>query len=362
MVRVLGWSALAALVGCGGAKDHSSASDGGYSGTDAPFTTGTTEGDADADADSDADSDADGDDDTDAPAADTLTAGAWDDNRNFSWFEGYVADMGAVPDAPSLTVEEQVDASVAFGGDRPARERLDVAILLDTTGSMKDELAWLTTEIGAVADRIAATAPDADVRWALVVYRDHGDAYVTDGSGFTADLDAFQDYVADQSAAGGGDWPEAVEEGLRDTLDLDWRTEPDVARVAFWIADAPAHEEHVPVVEGQIREARDRDIHLYPVAASGTTPSMELTMRVAAQLTGGRYLFLTDDSGVGNPHAEPTIPCYFVTLLSDAVVRMVEIELTGQYREPAPEEILRTGGDPVNGACTLDDGGIVIAF
>jgi len=44
-------------------------------------------------------------------------------------------------------------------------------------------------------------------------------------------------------------------------------------------------------------------------------------MRSAAEITGGRYLFLTDDSGVGGPHKTPEIPCYFVTKLARALVR-----------------------------------------
>lgn len=81
------------------------------------------------------------------------------------------------------------------------------------------------------------------------------------------------------------------------------------------------------------------------------------TMRSAAQLTGGRYLFLTDDSGVGGLHLEPSIPCYFVTRLDAALLRMIDIELSGVYHEPAPQEILREGGDPQDGACAL--GGVV---
>ena len=38
-------------------------------------------------------------------------------------------------------------------------------------------------------------------------------------------------------------------------------------------------------------------------------------MRQAALVTNGRYLFLTDDSGVGLSHAEPNIACYRVTSL-----------------------------------------------
>ena len=85
-------------------------------------------------------------------------------------------------------------------------------------------------------------------------------------------------------------------------------------------------------------------------------------MRAAAQLTGGRHIFLTDDSGVGNQHAEPSIPCYFVTKLDDAILRMVDVELTGAYREPAALEIMRVGGDPQNGVCTLPEGQSATVF
>jgi hypothetical protein len=59
-------------------------------------------------------------------------------------------------------------------------------------------------------------------------------------------------------------------------------------------------------------------------------------MRTAAQVTGGRYLFLTDDSGIGGAHQEPTIPCYFVTALSRAMIRMAAMELSGTNVAVAP--------------------------
>jgi hypothetical protein len=79
-------------------------------------------------------------------------------------------------------------------------------------------------------------------------------------------------------------------------------------------------------------------------------------MRAAAQLTGGRYLFLTDDSHVGFVHAEPHIPCYSVTRLDHAVVRMIETELTGRRIASEPEQILRRAGAPnVDGTCTVGE-------
>ena len=67
-------------------------------------------------------------------------------------------------------------------------------------------------------------------------------------------------------------------------------------------------------------------------------------------------LFITNDSGIGGSHLEPTIPCYLVTRLEKAVQRMIEMELTGLKIDPLPGDVLRTGGDPQNGACSLSSG------
>jgi len=109
-------------------------------------------------------------------------------------------------------------------------------------------------------------------------------------------------------------------------------------------------------MEQAIRDVGARGVHLYPVMASGADDLTELTMRAGAELTGGRLLFLTDDSGVGNTHTEPRIPCYFVTKLDKAVTRMIDIELTGTYREPDAADVVRTGGNPQSGRCTLSNG------
>jgi hypothetical protein len=36
--------------------------------------------------------------------------------------------------------------------------------------------------------------------------------------------------------------------------------------------------------------------------------------------------------------------------------------MTGVYREPDPAEIIRTGGNPMDGACQLDSGETVLVF
>ena len=294
------------------------------------------------------------------PQSAELTAGAWDDNVNYDFFLSYL-DEHAPDGAPTLTRQERDEANAAFSGERPPTVDLDVALLFDTTGSMSDELSYLTDELQHIAADITALAPDASVRYALVVYRDEGDAYVTQTFDFTDNLSTFRQELASQHA-GGGDYPEAAAEGLEELVDLGWRVRTDVAKVAFWIGDAPHHASRAEVVTEAFRDAVDGDIRLYPVAASGVNELAELTMRSGAQVTGGRYLFLTDDSGIGDSHKEPSIPCYFVTTLHDAMVRMVAMEYAGAYVEPDPSEVIRTGGDPEDNACVLEDGSEVTAL
>lgn len=290
--------------------------------------------------------------------AGTLTAGTWDDNRNFERFVDYLS-TGASP-LPFSAAEHEA-AHARYGGELDAHRRLEIALVIDTTGSMADEIAYLQTELDAIAARVNAAYPSAETRWALVVYRDEGDEYVTRVFDFR-DVDSLRSDLRAQGANGGGDYPEASHAALSDMTNLSWREGADVARLAFWVADAPHHDDKAGELTEAVRTAGQLDVHIYPVASSGVDDVTEVSMRSAAQITGGRYLFLTDDSGVGGTHLEPTIPCYFVTLLSDAMLRMVDIEMTGDYREPSPEQIIRTGGDPTDGACTLEGGEVVYIF
>lgn len=237
---------------------------------------------------------------------------------------------------------------------------LDVALVIDATGSMGDEMAYLTTELSAIAGDLATRFPGVSQRWALVFYRDEGDAFEVRSFDFRDAAAAASD-LAQQKADGGGDYEELPDLALGKASELSWRS-GNVARVAFHVADAPAHSQNLPRLLQSVNALRAKGVHVYPVAASGVDEATEAGMRTEAQLSGGRYLFLTNDSGVGGDHKEPTLPCFFVTKLNAAIGRMIQIELTGTYVEPPKEEILRTGGDPSDRRCTLADGRVVVAL
>jgi hypothetical protein len=220
--------------------------------------------------------------------------------------------------------------------------RLDLALVIDTTGSMKDELDYLKVEIDDIAAAVKRRFPNVEQRFALILYRDEGDEYVTRTFDFTGSLSEFRGKLSEQTAGGGGDYPEAMHLALEQAGQLSWR-ESDAARVLFLVGDAPPHPRFSRRTIAAVESLRQSNVKLFPVAASGVRDEAEWVMRSAAFLTLGRYLFLTDHSGVGNPHAKPQTPSYSVERLNALMVRMIASELAG--RELLPSDIIATEAD-----------------
>ena len=299
------------------------------------------------------------------PQAGQLTAGIWDDNRNFDFWKPYAIRFteNHGQDFVMFTQRELDDARNAASQQQSARTELDVQLVLDTTGSMGDELSYLQSEFDSIATQVRSKFPNVTPRWSLVVYKDHGDEYVSKGFDFTSDTNKFRQNLRAQSAGGGGDIPEAVVEGLSTGMKQQWRTQPNVAKLTFWVADAPAHPGEGQKLGNVIRDAKNKGVHIYPVASSDADDAAEYQMRSAAQMTSGRYVFLTNDSGIGSSHAEPHIPCYSVTRLDHAIVRMIQVEMTGHAVEADTREVIRTVGQPNQaGKCQLASGMLVASY
>jgi hypothetical protein len=229
---------------------------------------------------------------------------------------------------------------------------LDVALVVDTTSSMGPTLTYLQANALGIAGAISAAFPQVDARFALVVYRDVHDAYVTRAFDFTSSVDDFNMQLYGQVADGGGDTPEAVELGLGAMNQLSWRP-GSVARVAFLVGDAPPHPSSGGAYFDQIDAARRLGVRLYPVGTAGVDEPAEYYFRAGAEATLGRYLFVT--SNAPSPTIGP-LPCYQVEDLDKLVERMVAVELTGTRVAASTADVLGTVGDPMNGQCSLSDG------
>jgi hypothetical protein len=231
---------------------------------------------------------------------------------------------------------------------------LDVMFVIDATGSMSDELRYLITELRDIISAVQARNEQIRMRFGLVVYRDVGDEYVVRSFAFTDSLNEMQIQLNEQRAGGGGDYPEAMEQALEKAVNAEW-SEGNVARLLFLVADAPPHDEDLKAMLEPVRTARLKGLRIYPLAASGVADKAEFMMRHAGILTQGRYLFLTDDSGVGGSHQEPSVSCYVVTRLNQLIARVIDSELAGRRVEPNDDDIIRSVGHYEAGVCADDN-------
>ena len=201
-----------------------------------------------------------------------------------------------------------------------AQTALQVMFIVDTTGSMADELCYLQMDFSKIAEDVG----NSGVTYSACFYRDEGDDYVTRVNPFTADIAEVQRLINAETAEGGGDTPEAVAEILTETLSPDAGWSADAVKLAFLIFDAPPHDQKEAELDAAIKSAAEQGIRLIPVVASNADRETELFGRAAAICTNGTYVFLTDDSGVGGDHLEPIVGDYEVELLHDLIVRIIE--------------------------------------
>jgi hypothetical protein len=200
-----------------------------------------------------------------------------------------------------------VDLRLASARELPTVRPVDVAFILDTTGSMAEEIDAVRSTIGKVASRLGRES--FRVRLGLVEYKDRGDVFVTKVHPFSASTERFLADIAHVTAAGGGDLPESVNEGLRVGLTgLEWGQD-SVARFAFLIGDAPPHLDYPNDADYafEMKRAAHEGVQVFTVAASGMDALGQAVFRQVAEYTGGTNLFVLrggagpQSTGAGDP-------------------------------------------------------------
>lgn len=145
---------------------------------------------------------------------------------------------------------------------------IDIAIVLDTTISMKEDLREIKKQLvpKIAAFRLQPENRDKIQRIGMVFYRDYPpDKYLTKEIDFTSDPQVFQDSLNTETAAGGYDTPEAVYEGIDAGIHkLAWENDK---RILIQIGDAIPHLKPRGKVDGKTvtRDAKKKDISLYPI-------------------------------------------------------------------------------------------------
>ncbi len=205
-------------------------------------------------------------------------------------------------------------------------DTVDIAFVIDITGSMADELEYLKAEISDIISKVRYQYQNLIYRVAIVVYKDIGDDIIYKYCDFSTNIDNQISFLKKYKAGGGGDYPEAVDSALFVAVNkLSWSNKGRT-RIAFLILDAPPHTQPVNIftVNKAIYKAAEKGIRIVPLSCSGINKSTEYLLRSMALATNGTYTFLTDDSGIGNPHIKPTTDKYNVELMHDLFIRIIK--------------------------------------
>lgn len=157
--------------------------------------------------------------------------------------------LAATPDSrpvPSAAVQSPAPAAAPSpspaSAPTPAKPLIEVAFVLDTTGSMGGLIEGAKTKIWSIANELVSAKPSPEIRIGLVAYRDRGDSYVTQVHDLSADLDAVYGQLRSLVADGGGDGPESVNQALAAAVhQLSWSTDRKALKLVFLVGDAPPH-------------------------------------------------------------------------------------------------------------------------
>jgi von Willebrand factor type A domain-containing protein len=181
-----------------------------------------------------------------------------------------------------------------------AGPRVEVAFVLDTTGSMGGLIEGAKRRIWSIARRIGEGRPRPDLHIALVAYRDIGDEYVTRVYDFTGDMDDVFGHLSALRAEGGGDGPEHVSAAMHDAVHrLTWSSAPGALRMIVLVGDAPPHVDYQDGFDYRrhVGEARQRGIVVESIQCGDDARTAEVWQEIAAS-GAGQYARIDAQGGM----------------------------------------------------------------
>ena len=214
------------------------------------------------------------------------------------------------------------------------RPRVEVAFVLDTTGSMGGLIEGAKRRIWSIARHIGEGRPRPDLRIALVAYRDLGDAYVTQVHPFTSDMDEVYQSLSSFRAEGGGDTPEHVSAALRAAVDgLPW-SGPRALKVIFLVGDAPPHVDYQDGFDYRrhVADAAQRGIVVDAIQCGGDVQTAAVWREIAS--VGLGHYAQIDSQGGMNAQVTP----YDAELARLGAELSSTVVISGDVRERAAAE------------------------
>jgi Mg-chelatase subunit ChlD len=157
-----------------------------------------------------------------------------------------------------------------FGGEILGLRKtgIDLVLVVDTTGSMQSVLDEVKEQMRRFIADLQQMVKLSRV--AVVAYRDRGEEYLVKWVDFSFHTDKVQEFVAGLRADGGGDYEEAVKQGIETAVDeLTWRK--SARHILILIGGTPPHKEDR---EALLKLVRDFE------ADNGAVGAIDVTRRL----------------------------------------------------------------------------------
>lgn len=206
------------------------------------------------------------------------------------------------------------------------KAQLEIGFVIDATGSMGDEIKYLQAELTNVIERVQKKNKCLSILTGSVFYKDFGDDYVTKHMPMSHNPAQTIQFISDNNSGGGGDFPEAVDEAMITAInDLQWSSNNN-PRIMFLLLDAPPHEanNNLDKMKEYTKLAAEKGIQIIPIAASGINKATEFLLKNMAVITNGEYIYITDDSKIGNAHIKPTGGESKVEFLNELMIKLIQ--------------------------------------
>ena len=238
--------------------------------------------------------------------------------------DGFTRTIRIVPET-AMEHEIALEGTMTYGLDFP----LDVVFLIDSTGSMADEIHRIKSNLESITRQVSNLPANPDLRFGMVSYRDRGDEYVTRLYPFDGNVRRFSEAIQNLEASGGDDYPESLNQALHEAVNnMGWRE--NAIRLIFLIADAPPHLDYPQDKDyaTEMMRAQEKGIKVFSVASSGLDRQGEYILRQIAQQTMGKFLFILYPTGPGGGLETPhDVEQYSIDRLDSLIVKLIEEEL-----------------------------------
>jgi len=143
---------------------------------------------------------------------------------------------------PLYTGEEKLTGSFTRHIQVLREGGLDIVFVFDSTSSMAEVMRQVKYKIENLIGVFKQLVPTSRV--GLVTYRDSDEAFVTRSHPLSFGTMSLNNFLRQINAEGGGDYQEAIDEGLRIAIqEMNWR--PKAKKIIVLIGDAPPHTEKV---------------------------------------------------------------------------------------------------------------------